>query len=319
MTGARHLVVGAGPVGSTTALRLADLGHEVTVLSRSGSGPEHARIRRVAGDATDVDTLVAHLDGAGSLVNAASPPYHRWPEEWPPLHRATMAAAERSGALLVLMDNLYAYGEGATMPMREDTSMRPSGRKGTVRAEMAAALLDADAQGRLRGAIVRASDFYGPGVLASAFGERFVPRVIAGRGVSLLGSLDVPHAVSFLPDVAATLAAVVTRAEADGRASTGRTWMVPNAPALTECELVAVFARAAGTQVRASAAPRAAITVGGMFVPAMRELRETWHQFTSPWTTDATRTEAALGVTATPIDEGAAVTVAWWRGRGGGG
>lgn len=52
-----------------------------------------------------------------------------------------------------------------------------------------------------------------------------------------------------------------------------------------------------------------------VIVPAMRELRETWHQFSNPWTTDATWTEAQLGVTATPIGEGAAATVAWWRSR----
>ncbi len=310
MTDTRHLVVGAGPVGSTTALRLAALGHPVTVLSRSGGGPEHSSIQRVAGDATDVDTVLAHLDGAGALINAASPPYHRWPEEWPPLHRAMMSAAERSGALLVLMDNLYAYGEGATMPMREDSPLRPTGLKGAVRTEMATSLHDAYTAGRLRAAIVRASDFYGPGVLASAFGERLMPRVIAGRSVSLLGSLDVLHAVSFMPDVADTIVAAVTSAD-----TAGRTWLVPNAPALTQRELVAAFAHAAGTRVRVSTAPRAAITVGGMFVPAMRELRETWHQFVHPWVTDATRTEAALGISATPIEEGAAATVGWWRSR----
>lgn len=123
-----HLVVGAGPVGSTTAVRLADLGHQVTVLSRSGRGPVHERIDLVAGDATDVDTLTRHLDGEGALVNAANPPYHRWPQDWPPLHRAMFAAVERTGALLVVMDNLYAFGDRAKMPMRERRCARPATR-----------------------------------------------------------------------------------------------------------------------------------------------------------------------------------------------
>lgn len=306
--GTRHLVVGAGPVGSTTALRLAELGHAVTVLSRSGSGPVHERIERVVGDATDVDALLAHLDGSGAIVNAANPPYHRWTEDWPPLHRAMMRAAERSGALLVLMDNLYAFGAGATMPMREDSPMRPTGPKGQVRARMAAELLDGHAAGRLRAAIVRASDYYGPEVRESAFGERVVPRVLAGQRVSLLGALDVPHAVSFLPDVAATVVAVVTRPEA-----AGRTWLVPNAPAVTQREVVTAFARAAGVEARVSAVPRLVIAAGGVVVPVFRELRETWYQFAEPWTTDSTRTETELGLRATPLDVGAAATVAWWR------
>ncbi|MFM7755220.1 MAG: NAD-dependent epimerase/dehydratase family protein [Actinomycetota bacterium] len=308
MTTIHHLIVGAGPVGSTTAVLLADLGHRVTVLSRSGNGPTHPGIDLVSGDANDVDTLTRHLDGSGALVNAANPPYHRWPQEWPPLHRAMCTAAERTGALLVVMDNLYAFGAKAAMPMRDSSPLHPTGHKGAVRAEMAKSLLDAHAAGTLRAALVRASDFYGPGVRNSAFGDRVVPNVIAGKKVSMLGSLDVPHSVSYMPDVAATFVAIITRPEA-----AGQTWLVPNAPAVTQKEMVEAFARAAGTQAKVSALPRIAITIGGIAVPMLRELKETWYQFAEPFTTDSTRTEAELGIGATSIEDGAAATVAWWR------
>jgi nucleoside-diphosphate-sugar epimerase len=312
MTGIRHLVVGAGPVGSTTAVRLAEIGHQVTVLSRSGRGPAHEGVQLVAGDATDVDTLVGLLDDSGALVNAANPAYHRWPQDWPPLHRAMCAAAERSGALLVVMDNLYAFGAGAAMPMRENTPLNPSGNKGAVRAEMATSLLEAHAAGRMRAALVRASDFYGPQVKDSAFGERVVPRVIAGKKVSMLGSLDVPHSVTYMPDVADTIAAVITTP-----AAAGRTWLVPNAPAVAQRQVVEALARAAGTKARVSAVPHIAITLGGLVVPLFRELKETWYQFADPWTTDSTVTESELGVAPTSLDDGATATVAWWRAQRG--
>lgn len=312
MTGIRHLVVGAGPVGSTTAVRLADLGHQVTVLSRSGRGPTHEGVELVAGDATDVDTLVGLLDGSGALVNAANPAYHRWIQDWPPLHRAMCVAAERSGALLVVMDNLYAYGADAAMPMHENTPLHPSGHKGAVRAEMATSLMEAHAAGRLRAALVRASDFYGPQVKDSAFGERVVPRVIAGKKVSMLGSLDVPHSVTYMPDVAATIAAVITTP-----AAAGRTWLVPNAPAVTQRQMVEALACAAGTTARVSAVPHIAITLGGLVVPLFRELKETWYQFAEPWTTDSSVTETELGVAPTSLDDGATATVAWWNSQPG--
>lgn len=308
LTTIHHLIVGAGPVGSSTAIRLADLGHRVTVLSRSGNGPTHPGIDLVSGDANDVDTLTRHLDGSGALVNAANPEYHRWPQDWPPLHQAMCAAAERSGSLLVVMDNLYAFGAGAPMPMREDSPMHPTGHKGAVRAEMAASLMEAHAAGRLRAALVRASDFYGPGVRNSAFGDRVVPNVIAGKKVGMLGSLDVPHSVSYMPDIASTIVAVITQPKA-----AGQTWLVPNAPAVTQKEMVEAFARAAGTKVKVSALPRIAITVGGIAVPMIREVKETWYQFAEPFITDSTRTENELGVRATSIEDGAAATVAWWR------
>ena len=304
----RHLVVGSGPVGSTTAVRLAELGHRVTVLSRSGRGPAHEGVELVAGDATDVDTLVGLLDGSGALVNAANPAYHRWTQDWPPLHRAMCVAAERSGSLLVVMDNLYAFGAGAAMPMRENTPLNPTGHKGAVRAEMTTSLMEAHATGRLRAALVRASDFYGPQVKDSAFGERVVPRVIAGKKVSMLGSLDLPHSVTYMPDVAATIVAVITTPGA-----AGRSWLVPNAPAVTQRQMVEALARAAGTEPKMSTVPRIAITLGGIAVPLLRELKETWHQFAEPWTTDSTVTESELGVAPTSLDDGATATVAWWR------
>jgi nucleoside-diphosphate-sugar epimerase len=220
------------------------------------------------------------------------------------------AAAERTGALLVVMDNLYAFGAGASMPMREDKLMHPTGHKGMVRADMATSLMNAHAEGRLRAALVRASDFYGPHVRDSAFAERVVPRVMAGKKVSLLGSLDAPHSISYMPDVASTIVAVITQPSA-----AGRSWLVPNAPALTQREIVEAFAHAAGTSAKVSTVPKFAIAIGGIVVPLFRELKETWYQFAEPWITDSTRTETELGLKATPLIEGADATVAWWRSR----
>ena len=73
------------------------------------------------------------------------------------------------------------------------------------------------------------------------------------------------------------------------------------------------LAQAAGTTARVSAVPRGMIALGGIVVPVFRELKETWYQFAEAWTTDSSRTEAALGVRATPLADGAAATVAWWR------
>ena len=175
-----HVIVGAGPVGSGIALHLANAGTPVTIVTRSGSGPDHPLVTRHRGDATDAEALAGLCTGAAALYNCANPPYHRWPQDWPPLHQALMTAAARSGAVLVMMDNLYAFGPGATMPMAATDPLRATGRKGAMRARMATDLLEAHAAGRLRATLARASDFYGPGVLGSAMGERVVPRVLAG-------------------------------------------------------------------------------------------------------------------------------------------
>lgn len=303
-----HLVIGSGPVGSGVATLLAAQGTPVTVLTRSGTGPAHPLVTLVTGDANNADTIAAHAVGAAAIYNCANPPYTRWATDWPPMHQAMMAAAERSGAVLVMMDNLYAFGPSATMPMREGDAMRATGTKGATRATMARELLQAHADGRLLSTLARASDFFGPGVRDAGMGERVVPKVIAGKKVSVLGSLDAPHSLSYIPDVARTLITIA----ADERAW-GKPWHVPNAPAATQREAVAMLAEAAGTNVKVSAIPRLVLSGLGMFVPMMRELKETWYQFAEPFVTDSTLTETTFGLSATPLDAVCAATIAWWR------
>lgn len=305
-----HVVIGSGPVGSGVAEYLAADGIPVTVVTRSGGGPSHPAITLRRADATDAAALTDICTGAAVLYNCANPRYSKWDTDWPPMHQAMMTAAERSGAVLVMMDNLYAFGPGAPMPMREDTPMRATGTKGAVRARMATELLAAHAAGRLRGTLARASDFYGPGVEDAALGERVVPRVIAGKRVSVLGALDVPHSVSYMPDVVRTL---VTLGR-DERAW-GSPWHVPNAPAVSQRDTVAAFATAAGTDVKVSALPKVAITLAGMFNADIRGLKETAYQFEHAWVADASRTTATFGLEATPLPDGAVATVAWWRSR----
>ena len=304
----QHVVLGAGPVGSGIATALAAQGTPVTVITRSGSGPSHALITKVKADAGDANAITTAATGAIAIYNCVNPPYHRWPLDWPPIHQALMTAAERTGAVLVMMDNLYAFGPGSQMPMRESSTMNTAGEKGAVRAKMAADLLAGHAAGRFRATLARASDFYGPEVLGAALGDRVVPNVLKGKKVSLLGSLDVAHSVSYMPDVVRTMVTIATDERAWGKA-----WQVPNASGTTQRSVVEAFAAAAGTTAKVGAVPKAALSVLGLFSPMMKGLKETWYQFAEPWTTDSSLTEQTFGLTATPLAEGAAATVAWWR------
>src|SRR3712207_252221 len=109
---ALHVIVGRGAVGTTTAELLAARGHRVRVLSRSGgTSTDTVEHRRV--DATDARALTEAATGAAALYNAVNPEYPRWSTDWPPVAAALLTAAERTGAVLVTMANLYVYGRPA--------------------------------------------------------------------------------------------------------------------------------------------------------------------------------------------------------------
>jgi hypothetical protein len=85
------------------------------------------------------------------------------------------------------------YGPTGGGPLTEDLPHAANTRKGTVRARMSQELMDAHTSGRVRVAIGRASDFFGPRVLASAAGEQVFGRAVQGKSAQVAGDPDQPH------------------------------------------------------------------------------------------------------------------------------
>ena len=304
-----YLVVGAGPVGSTTALKLAETGHRVIVATRSGNGPTHPQIEHRKLDASNERALTDASSGTSAILNCANPPYVSWDTDWPPIANAILGAAKQTGAGVVTMSNLYGYGPNHQL-MRAHTPLDATGKKGRVRADMWRTALAAHQAGQVRTAEVRAGDFFGPGVVDANMGERVVPRLLRGKGVQLLGATDVSHSFSYIPDVAKVLAAV-----AIDEGSWGRPWLVPSV-SVTQREMVEALARAAGTtRVKISTLPSFLLKAMGFVVPMMRELQEIQYQFAAPFVVDASDTTERFGIRATDLEETTRATVAWWRAR----
>lgn len=294
---ALHTIVGAGAVGTATATALLDEGHTVRMLTRSGSGPDRPRLEKIQADAGDADALTRAATGAAALYNCVNPPYHRWARDWPPMNAALITAAERTGAGLVTMGNLYSYGR-VNAPMSEDTAERPNGVKGEVRRQMWADALAAHNAGRIRATEARASDFGGPGTAKTSYiSVLIVPRVRAGKTVRMLvGDVDAPHSWTFTHDVGRTLAKLGT----DDR-SWGRVWHVPTNDPCSARQVATEVAELMGMPVpKVVGTPRIVVRAGGLAVPFLRELRETRHQFDHPFVLDSHRTQQTFGLFPTP-------------------
>ena len=279
-------------------------------MTRHGTGFQPDGAELVAADVTDPEGLAAALANAAVVYQCAQPAYTRWPQEFPQMNRTIIQASAAVGAKLVFADNLYLYAPG-TNPLREDSPATAEGKKGRTRVEMAAELLRAHADGRLRVAIGRSSDYYGPRGLDSGLGERVFAWVLRGKKVSWLGSLDQPHAVSYLPDMARGLVTLGTEDAADGEV-----WHLPAGPAVTgRAFLTAVF-EAAGTPPRFSTISPAMLRVAGIFSPMLRELNETTYQWTGPWIVDTSKFRSAFGPSVeTPMADAVAATLEWFRRR----
>ncbi|MEU1013706.1 NAD-dependent epimerase/dehydratase family protein [Streptomyces sp. NPDC005890] len=213
---AESVVIGAGATGVATARQLADGGKRVRLITRSGSGPDHPGVERIALDAGRTDELTEALAGATTVFNAAMTAYHTWPDTMPPLFASILAATERAGADYVMLGNHYGYQQTAG-PVTERTPMVPNTRKGRVRAELWRQAKEAHDEGRLRATEVRAGQYLGPGAV-SAFTLLVAPRVREGELALVQGDPDAAHSFSYTEDVAAALVAVGGDEQAWGRA-----------------------------------------------------------------------------------------------------
>ena len=308
-----HVVFGTGQVGSALAAHLAGLGMAVRAVSRHRPPALAGDTDWRAADAADPEAAADAAKGASVVYQCVNAPYTQWPERFPPLQRGVLAAAERNGALLVALENLYGYGPAGGKPMTEDLPLAAATVKGATRAAMTAELLAAAEAGRVRLAIGRASDFFGPGVTAgSVLGERVFGNALAGRRADFIGNPDLPHTYSYVPDIAAGLATLGT----DARAA-GQTWHLPGPQTVTTRALLDLVAREAGHPVGIRSVPKLAVRALGLVNPMMRELAEMAYEFDEPFVLDTSKYQSAFGAAGTPLAGAIAATVAWYRTRPG--
>ena len=291
---ALHVIVGAGPVGRTTARLLAERGEQVRIVTRSGSGPEHRAIERVKADATDAERLTQLATGAAAIYNCANPQYHTWLTDWPPLAAALLTAAERTEAVLAIVGNLYGYGP-VTGPITPDTQLAATHPKLKLRADMWRDALALHEAGRIRTTEVRGSDYIEDN---SIFSFALAKPLDAGRRAFVPVPLDVPHSWTSISDVART----VVTAAADERAL-GSAWLVPTNPAMTVAALADRYTAVKGLpKAKLTELPYAVLWTAGVFDKMARELRTTRYQFARPFVIDSSRTEDTFELAPADLD-----------------
>jgi nucleoside-diphosphate-sugar epimerase len=303
-----HVVFGAGQVGRALAGRLAALGLGVRVLSRNRPAGLSDEVAWRSVDASDPDAAAAAASGAEVVYQCLNAPYTDWPKRFPPLQRGVLSAAERNGALMVTLENVYAYGPTGGRPMTEELPLAATTVKGRTRARMAEELLAAADAGRVRIAIGRASDFFGAGVTETTLGERVFANAVAGKRADFLGNPDLLHTYSYVPDIAAALATLGT----DERAA-GGVWHLPGPETVTTRQLLDLVAGELGHPVGVRSVPKLALRALGIVNPLMRGLVEMSYEFEADFVLDTTKYQSTFGTAGTPLHTAVAETVAWYR------
>jgi len=294
----------SGAIGKSIVDALDREGREYRVIGRS-RGPLQAafgnsKLAEIATwDLDDPASARAALRGADTVVYLIGVPYNHF-ELHPVLMRKTVDAAVAEGVeRLLLVGTVYPYGRPQTTPVTEDHPREPHTYKGRMRKEQEDVLLEADAAGKIRGAVLRLPDFYGPNVEKS-FLDGLFNAAASGGTANMIGPIDTPHEFVFVPDVGP----VVTALAANDRAW-GRWWHLAGAGAVTQRELAERVFKMAGEKPKIRVAGKTALRLVGLFNPVMRELVEMHYLMTTPVLLDDSALRALLGdIHKTSYEEG---------------
>jgi len=203
------LVLGAtGGVGGAIAKALLARGWTVRGLVRSPSAELAQKMPGVdwrKGDAMIRSDVVSAAQGASAIVHAVNPEgYRNWETLVLPMIENTIAAARSvGGARIVLPGTIYNFDPARTPVVDAATPQEPRSRKGRVRVALEQLL--ADAAPEVPSLILRAGDFFGPGVRSSWFSQAMVRPGTPLRHI-VNPARGSGHSWAYLPDLAETFA-----------------------------------------------------------------------------------------------------------------
>lgn len=307
-----HVVLGATGGAGNAIVRALHADHRtVRAVNRSGQASVPDGVEVSAADLMAADGASAACEGADVVYMAAQPAYHRWVDEFPPMIENVIAAVEASDAKLVMVDNLYSYGPAAGT-INEQTPEQATDKKGLVRRHMTGKLFDAHRHGRIRVTIGRASDYFGPHADNSAVTALAIEPGVEGKTIRWAGSLEAPHSVAYLPDIARAYALLGTDDRADGR-----TWILPHPSPVTGRQFLGMVNEALPTPVKTAVVSKMMLRLASPFHVASREMLGISYQWTDSFVVDDSNFRSAFGaIDLTLIDEAVRHTVEWYLEEG---
>lgn len=303
-----HVIFGTGPLGMSVMRALLAKNRRIRMVNTRGHANVPANVEVCKGDAYSVENVREITKGATVVYQCAQPPYHEWQEKFPVLQNAILEGAAANGAKLVLAENLYGYGE-VKGKIHENLPYNATTRKGKTRARMSLSALAAHKEGKIRVAIGRGSDFFGPAVLNSTLGERAIYPALEGKTAKLVGKLDIPHTYTYIDDFGSALVILGEREDA-----LGQVWHVPNdRPEITQRELMNMFFAEIGKPPKMSGIGKFMMRIGGLFIKGARETVEMMYEFEKPFIVDSSKFENTFHIKATPIRDAVRQTVEWFK------
>ncbi len=297
----RHIILGAGgAIGTPLASELLTQGASVKLVSRSARPMPGADVAKA--DLTIPKEVQNVVEDSSVVYLLAGLPYRTnvWQEQWPKVMQNTIAACKAKDARLIFLDNVYRYGK-VKGPMREDTPVNPSSRKGEVRARIADLLLTEMRNKSMRAIIAVSADFYGP--YAEKTSVPYIlalDRLVRGKKAQWLVNAKARHSLTYSVDCAKALSLLAITDSAYNQP-----WHLPTAsPPITGEEFIRITAEQLGGDPGYTVLTRPIVRMVGLFNKDVRESYEMLYQSENDYIFDSSKFEKQFNFKPTPYEQG---------------
>lgn len=300
----RAVVLGAsGGMGDALVRELLDRGIETVAFARSDSKltrlfGKKPGVKIVSGDAYSAQDVEEAAREADVIFHTVSVPYTEWTKGHPRIMRNAVQAAQKNGAKLVLIDNIYAYGRSRGGLTTEEAEQRPHTKKGGIRLQIQRMAEEAHASGTPV-MVLHFPDFYGPNAYNTILAHT-LQAVLAEKRAMFVGNKNVPREYIYTPDGAKAAVELALRDDAYGER-----WNIPGAGVISGNELIEMIREQTGYTRSIGTVTTGMIRFLGLFNRDMREIAEMMYLTEEPVVLSGAKYEARIGpLPRTPYAEG---------------
>ncbi|PXX31790.1 NAD-dependent epimerase/dehydratase family protein [Arenibacter sp. ARW7G5Y1] len=296
-------ILGAGgAIGIELAKALTQYTSKIRLVSRNPKKVNKSD-QLVYADLLDRSKVFEAIQGSSIVYVTVGFPYNLkfWQQHWPKFIKNVIDACIEYNCKLVFFDNIYMYDANFLDGMNEETPINPPSKKGKIRTEVAAMIMDKVKEGRLEALIARSADFYGPSIKYSSMLTEMVFKPLSnGKKANWLSSVNFKHSFTYTPDAGRATALLGNSAKAYNQV-----WHLPTAKnPYTGREWITIIASEMGIKPRFQVASRLMLKIMGLFVSLMRELPEMMYQYDRDYVFNSDKFDRHFDFRTTPYLEG---------------
>lgn len=262
-------------------------------------------------DLTDRQAVSRAVAGSEVTYLTAGLVYSRkvWRRDWPVIMANVIDACLEHNSKLVFLDNVYMYAQSEIPHMQETSLTGPSSEKGKVRAALVQQIFDAVQQRGLQALIARSADFYGPGVKNSPLVISVADKFKNKQKAFWMVDAGKIHSFTYIPDAARATALLGNTTDAYNQV-----WHLPtSSEKLTGKQYIDKVAVAMQAEPRYYIFSRFMMSLIGLFVPLVGELKEMAYQYDRDYFFDSSKLEQRFGFKPTTYNDGIKAMAAAYR------